>query len=274
MAPALSTPLRRYVVYFIAGRTAQSKGARHVGSVREYVGYTEQAVWARELEHDGGARGATWLKLVELEGEPVVLWTTDDEGEALAVELLAVLWRFKRARPYRNGCGGRVRGAVFLRPTLEEGELALLDAVLPELAPCAALSQEVPAPLSKEDVARGRAEVLQGNSALRRSADVRRHFAKQCFNCAGEKHHTRQCPLYFAAPAPAVAPAAPAAPRRPVFTVEKCGICKRHRPDGRCAKCGRKWHSSSCKKFAVPRCELCKRHRAGRCAKCGRRPAH
>ena len=227
-----------FVVYFLRGWTSSERGAKHPGSLREYIGVTEKHVDERRQEHMGRARnkGAVWLKFVEIEGNPIVLYQTDNEAEALEVEMFAVLWRYQRKIRERrygifpNGAGGTVRGAWFLRHHLQQPEMNFIALALGKVDGVEALpvltglrDDEWPTPhcITGEAVGEARLWFLLPPVKRHHPADMRRHMNMECFKCRTGGHLSRYCPEFFATPEkgryvePAVAAAvAPARPRR------------------------------------------------------------
>ena len=222
-----------FVVYFLRGWTSRDRGAKSPGLLREYIGVTEKHEEERKNEHMGRAKskGADWLQIVELEGNPVVLYETKSEAEALQVEMFAVLWRYRcRTRPYReSGFGGMVRGAWFLRCKLGKAELDFIALAFGETHGVDAMpvllcfGDETPARLCiKGAVVEEAKKWLRSKAVQDRSPpDLEAHLQKKCFNCLSGAHLSRYCPLLFATPQagryiePAVAAAvAPARPRR------------------------------------------------------------
>ena len=222
-----------FVVYFLRGWTSRERGSNNPGSLREYIGLTERHEDERKQEHMSRAKnkGAMWLGFVELEGDPVVLYQTKSEAKALLVEMFAVLWRYRRKKPFCNGAGGVVRGAWFLRHHLQQPELKFIALALEgghgadamPVLPCLR-DDEIPSRLCiTEQAVDGATQWLESEPVERhRPADLERHLDKGCFQCrrCAVPHLSRDCPKNFTNPAagryvePAVAAAVAPAPRR------------------------------------------------------------
>ena len=132
-----------------------------------------------------------------------ILFETDDLETVLWAELLAVLLRYKRAKPYMTGRdkgkGGIVRGACMLRPELQQPELDFIAAALQHLPTLPKMTSDIPSAkcLSAELV-----KALSGT--LREKITtfpkcVENHLLNACFYCGIFGHYTRHCKVIYSA---------------------------------------------------------------------------
>ena len=228
-----------FVVYLVRGMTSKARGSIYPPALREYIGLTERHVDERKQEHLGRAKnkGAEWLKIVEIMEDPIVLYETDSEQEALEVEMFAILWRFRKKdyRPFtdtevKKGWGGKARGAWFLRSDLCGPEVRFIAMAFGEMhgvepmPPLDCLKNDTwPARLCITKAVAAAARQWLWSEVVRRHhpADLVRHLGRLCFKCRSGGHLSRYCPVLFATPEagryvePAVAAAvAPARPQR------------------------------------------------------------
>ena len=149
---------------------------------------------------------AAWLSLVPFLVTTVVLCETDSLEEALAVELLATVWRlmYKRNRPSGPGkfanAKGQCRGACWCLPTFSEKGIDLFralaaqvetDDVLHPVLSCLALEGGSSVPFER---CISRADVRRGAGVLARARLFQlalAHLTGGCFKCGSLAHMSR-----------------------------------------------------------------------------------
>lgn len=145
---------------------------------------------------------ASWLSLVVEVVVAEVLFETDTLEEALAVELLATLWRMKRVPPKGSGSTaqyyGACRGACWCLPTFSPTGIDTYNALATRLHRHPALSDRasiVAHCIKREDVTKENSQQVLSHATYFRISAA--HLTNGCFYCLKNGHTSRSAEFCF-----------------------------------------------------------------------------